>query len=343
MIWERCRADLEAAQAPRTTSEARRAGRTLRARHVRLHRAVLVRDRATTGCSARPRSAARRRGSACARRSSRARTSSSTATPCGASCVRRSSAPTTSSSRWARGSARSPSRCCRDVARVVAVEIDDVLAPALPATVEARRPDLADRLEVVHADALRGARRCPARRRPRSSRTCPTTSRCPVVLHLLEPFPSIRRVLVMVQLEVADRLAAGPGSKVYGVPSVKARWYGDVARVGKVGRTVFWPAPNVDCGLVALTRTAPPETTATRERGLRRGRRRVRPAPQDAAGRARRAGPARPPPPRRPCAPPASTPARAASSSTSPRSRARRRPAARLASSPEPTAPARSR
>lgn len=69
----------------------------------------------------------------------------------------------------------------------------------------------------------------------------------------------------MVQLEVADRLAAAPGSKVYGVPSVKARWYGDVSRVGTVGRTVFWPAPNVDSGLVALTRTAPPETTATRE------------------------------------------------------------------------------
>ena len=86
----------------------------------------------------------------------------------------------------------------------------------------------------------------------------------PVILHLLEHFPSIRRVLVMVQLEVADRLAAGPGSKVYGVPSVKARWYGDVALVGKVGRTVFWPAPNVDSGLVAITRTAPPETTATR-------------------------------------------------------------------------------
>ena len=69
----------------------------------------------------------------------------------------------------------------------------------------------------------------------------------------------------ILNFEVADRLAAAPGSKVYGVPSVKARWYGDVARVGTVGRTVFWPAPNVDSGLVALTRTAPPATTATRE------------------------------------------------------------------------------
>jgi 16S rRNA (adenine1518-N6/adenine1519-N6)-dimethyltransferase len=68
----------------------------------------------------------------------------------------------------------------------------------------------------------------------------------------------------MVQAEVADRLAAPPGSRTYGVPSVKARWYGDVTRAGNVGRTVFWPAPNVDSGLVALTRTAPPVTTATR-------------------------------------------------------------------------------
>jgi 16S rRNA (adenine1518-N6/adenine1519-N6)-dimethyltransferase len=69
----------------------------------------------------------------------------------------------------------------------------------------------------------------------------------------------------MVQLEVADRLAAGPGSKVYGVPSVKARWYGDVARVGVIGRNVFWPAPNVDSGLVAWSRREPPATTASRQ------------------------------------------------------------------------------
>ena len=69
----------------------------------------------------------------------------------------------------------------------------------------------------------------------------------------------------MVQLEVADRLAAKPGNKVYGVPSVKARWYGDVSRVGTVGRSVFWPAPNVDSGLVSITRTKPPETSAGRK------------------------------------------------------------------------------
>lgn len=149
-----------------------------------------------------------------------------------------------------------------EVARVVAVEIDDVLAPALATTVEARRPDLLDRLEVVHADALQ-VRSLDGPAPTALVANLPYNVSVPVILHLLETFPSIRRVLVMVQLEVADRLAAGPGSKVYGVPSVKARWYGDVALVGKVGRTVFWPAPNVDSGLVAITRTAPPETAAS--------------------------------------------------------------------------------
>jgi 16S rRNA (adenine1518-N6/adenine1519-N6)-dimethyltransferase len=149
-----------------------------------------------------------------------------------------------------------------EVRRVIAVEIDDVLAPALTETVQARRPDLADRLEVVHTDALR-VTSLPGPAPTALVANLPYNVSVPVLLHLLETFPTIRRVLVMVQLEVADRLAAAPGSKVYGVPSVKARWYGDVALVGKVGRTVFWPAPNVDSGLVALTRAAPPETTAT--------------------------------------------------------------------------------
>jgi 16S rRNA (adenine1518-N6/adenine1519-N6)-dimethyltransferase len=87
----------------------------------------------------------------------------------------------------------------------------------------------------------------------------------PVLLSLLAQFPTIRRVLVMVQSEVADRLAAEPGSRTYGVPSVKARWYGEVRRAGSVGRNVFWPAPNVDSGLVQLVRTSPPDTTASRD------------------------------------------------------------------------------
>jgi 16S rRNA (adenine1518-N6/adenine1519-N6)-dimethyltransferase len=149
------------------------------------------------------------------------------------------------------------------VSRVVAVEVDAVLAGALAETVATRRPDLADRLEVVLADAL-AITSLPGPDPTALVANLPYNVSVPVILHLLEAFPSIRRVLVLVQLEVADRLAAGPGSKVYGVPSVKARWYGDVTRVGNVGRTVFWPAPNVDSGLVAITRTAPPRTTATR-------------------------------------------------------------------------------
>ena len=147
--------------------------------------------------------------------------------------------------------------------RVVAVEIDDVLASALASTVTDRRPDLADRLVVVHADAL-AISSLPGPSPTALVANLPYNVSVPVLLHLLEAFPTIERVLVMVQLEVADRLAAAPGSKVYGVPSVKARWYGDVARVGTVGRSVFWPAPNVDSGLVSIVRTSPPETGASR-------------------------------------------------------------------------------
>jgi 16S rRNA (adenine1518-N6/adenine1519-N6)-dimethyltransferase len=91
----------------------------------------------------------------------------------------------------------------------------------------------------------------------------------PVLLHLLALLPSLERGLVMVQSEVADRLAAEPGSKVYGIPSVKIAWYADVRRAGAVGRNVFWPAPNVDSGLVAWRRKDPPGTTVTREQVFR--------------------------------------------------------------------------
>jgi 16S rRNA (adenine1518-N6/adenine1519-N6)-dimethyltransferase len=87
----------------------------------------------------------------------------------------------------------------------------------------------------------------------------------PVLLHLLALLPTLEHGLVMVQAEVADRLAAPPGSKTYGVPSVKAAWYADVRRAGAIGRNVFWPAPNVDSGLVAWTRRDPPATTVGRE------------------------------------------------------------------------------
>ena len=149
-------------------------------------------------------------------------------------------------------------------ARVVAIEIDPVLADALPATVADRAPDLADRLEVVCADAMR-VTELPGPPPTALVANLPYNVAVPVLLHLLALLPSVRRSLVMVQSEVADRLAAPPGSKVYGIPSVKAAWFADVRRAGSVGRQVFWPAPNVDSGLVALTRHDPPSTAASRQ------------------------------------------------------------------------------
>lgn len=150
-------------------------------------------------------------------------------------------------------------------ASVVAVEIDAVLAARLPLTVLERAPSLAERLAVVVADAMVVDRAdLPGPDPTALVANLPYNVAVPVLLHLLEVLPSLRRVLVMVQAEVADRLAADPGSKVYGVPSVKARWYGEVRRAGSVGRTVFWPAPNVDSGLVALLRRDPPTTSASR-------------------------------------------------------------------------------
>ncbi|OPF72962.1 16S rRNA (adenine(1518)-N(6)/adenine(1519)-N(6))-dimethyltransferase [Streptomyces antioxidans] len=149
--------------------------------------------------------------------------------------------------------------------RVTAVEIDDVLAAALPATVRDRLPHRADRFALVHSDALR-LTELPGPAPTALVANLPYNVAVPVLLHMLGRFPTIERTLVMVQSEVADRLAAPPGSKVYGVPSVKAAWYAHVRRAGAIGRNVFWPAPNVDSGLVSLIRRdEPPRTTATRE------------------------------------------------------------------------------
>jgi 16S rRNA (adenine1518-N6/adenine1519-N6)-dimethyltransferase len=149
------------------------------------------------------------------------------------------------------------------VRHVTAVEVDPVLARQLPVTVAELAPDRADRLTVVAADALR-VTELPEPRPSALVANLPYNVAVPVVLHLLEVLPTLERVLVMVQLEVAERLAAAPGSKVYGVPSVKAAWYAEVRSAGKVGRNVFWPAPNVDSGLVAMVRRDPPPTSATR-------------------------------------------------------------------------------
>jgi 16S rRNA (adenine1518-N6/adenine1519-N6)-dimethyltransferase len=146
--------------------------------------------------------------------------------------------------------------------RVVAVEIDPVLAEALPGTIAERAPELAANFELVHADALRLTELPVA---PTALvANLPYNVAVPVLLNMLERFPSLRRVLIMVQAEVADRLAAEPGSRVYGVPSVKARWYADVRRAGSIGRNVFWPAPHVESGLVALDRREPPRPDVAR-------------------------------------------------------------------------------
>ena len=137
--------------------------------------------------------------------------------------------------------------------RVVAVEVDPVLAGELPRTIAARAAGLAGRLEVVAADALT-ARVLPGPPPTALVANLPYNVAVPVMLHLLEVMPSIRRALVMVQAEVADRMCAQPGSRTYGVPSVKLAWYGTARRAGTVSRSVFWPAPNVDSALVAFTR-----------------------------------------------------------------------------------------
>jgi 16S rRNA (adenine1518-N6/adenine1519-N6)-dimethyltransferase len=148
---------------------------------------------------------------------------------------------------------------------VVAVEIDPVLAARLPRTVAGHAPELADRLTVRTADALRvtaddlavpagGGRRHPTA----LVANLPYNVSVPVVLHLLAELPTMTKALVMVQAEVADRMAAAPGSRVYGIPSVKIAWYAEARRVATVPRSVFWPVPNVDSALVLLTRGPSP-------------------------------------------------------------------------------------
>jgi 16S rRNA (adenine1518-N6/adenine1519-N6)-dimethyltransferase len=146
-------------------------------------------------------------------------------------------------------------------AAVTAIEIDPVLAAALPSTVEGKAPQLAGRLTVVAADAM-AVTALPGPQPTALVANLPYNVAVPVLLHLLAVLPSLTRGLVMVQAEVAERLAAGPGSKTYGVPSVKAAWYADVRRAGPVPRAVFWPVPNVDSGLVTLTRRVPPALPA---------------------------------------------------------------------------------
>jgi 16S rRNA (adenine1518-N6/adenine1519-N6)-dimethyltransferase len=142
-----------------------------------------------------------------------------------------------------------------DVKRVIAVEIDERLANLLPSTIAARLPGGLERLTVVHRDAMTLDLR--ANDYPTAIvANLPYNVAVPVLLTLLSRLPTVRRVLVMVQLEVAARLAAKPGEDA---------WYGSARMSGTIGRQVFWPAPRVDSGLVALDRHDPPQTTATRK------------------------------------------------------------------------------
>jgi len=141
--------------------------------------------------------------------------------------------------------------------QVIAVELDPVLAAELPRTVAARAPGLAGRLRVLTADAAR-VRELPGDPPTALVANLPYNAAVPVLLHLLATVPSLRGGLVMVQAEVADRMSAPPGSRTYGVPSVKLAWYAEVRRAGAVPRSVFWPVPRVDSGLVAFRRQASP-------------------------------------------------------------------------------------
>ncbi|MFC8503419.1 16S rRNA (adenine(1518)-N(6)/adenine(1519)-N(6))-dimethyltransferase RsmA [Pedococcus sp. NPDC057267] len=152
-----------------------------------------------------------------------------------------------------------------EAGHVTAVEVDPTLAAALPDTVARLAPGLADRLTLVAADAMQ-VRELPDPQPTALVANLPYNVSVPVVLSFLEAFPTIRRVLVMVQLEVAERLAAAPGSKAYGVPSVKAAWYASVRLAGTVPRSVFWPVPNVDSGLVALDRRPEPQVAGATRR-----------------------------------------------------------------------------
>jgi 16S rRNA (adenine1518-N6/adenine1519-N6)-dimethyltransferase len=137
-------------------------------------------------------------------------------------------------------------------AKVFAVEIDQRLAELLPITAKSKGFS-GNQLEVIHKDALE-ITNSDVKNPNILVANLPYNVSVPVIIHILETFPSIENYLVMVQSEVADRLAASPGSRTYGSPSVKLQWYGEVSKAGSVSRSVFWPVPNVDSDLVQITR-----------------------------------------------------------------------------------------
>ena len=150
---------------------------------------------------------------------------------------------------------------------LTAIEVDARLAAELPATVRRFAPALLGRLTVVAADAL-DVVSLPDPQPSALVANLPYNVSVPVLLNLLAALPSLRHGVVMVQLEVADRLAARPGSKAYGAPSAKLAWYAHARRVGVVPRNVFWPAPNVESGLVRFQRADAPDSPASREQAF---------------------------------------------------------------------------
>ena len=137
-------------------------------------------------------------------------------------------------------------------AKVIAVEIDERLAQLLPNTAKAKGFG-ESQLIVINKDALEISKN-DANNPDVLVANLPYNVSVPVIIHILETFPSIKNYLVMVQSEVADRLAASPGSRTYGSPSVKLQWYAEVSKAGSISRNVFWPVPNVDSDLVQLHR-----------------------------------------------------------------------------------------
>jgi len=137
-------------------------------------------------------------------------------------------------------------------AKVFAVEIDPRLSELLPITAKSKGFS-SDQLKVINKDALEITTNDVENPNILVA-NLPYNVSVPVIIHILETFPGIENYLVMVQSEVADRLAASPGSRTYGSPSVKLQWYGEVSKAGSVSRSVFWPIPNVDSDLVQITR-----------------------------------------------------------------------------------------
>ncbi|NQU36594.1 MAG: 16S rRNA (adenine(1518)-N(6)/adenine(1519)-N(6))-dimethyltransferase RsmA [Actinobacteria bacterium] len=149
-------------------------------------------------------------------------------------------------------------------ATVQAIEIDERLAALLPETVRQRMPERADDLQVIAGDAMQVALGAGELAPTTMVANLPYNVAVPVVLRMFAELSTLERGLVMVQLEVAQRLAATPGSRIYGVPSVKMAWFGAVDFAGTVGPNVFWPAPRIDSGLVRITCHTPPDSRAGR-------------------------------------------------------------------------------